>query len=82
MRKLRLLSKAQAPLFVSMAAFTLTACMGGGSSLPGQNPIPTSVLFSEAPTSMSVGTSATILASAIYANAIVTHSLEPVMNLG
>jgi hypothetical protein len=80
MRKLRLLSKAQAPLFVSMAAFTLTACMGGGSSLPGQNPIPTSVLFSEAPTSMSVGTSATILASAIYANAIVTHSLSNTPN--
>ncbi len=73
MRALRSPSKALALLFASLIALALSGCMGGGSSLPGQNPMPTSVLFSGAPNSMPVGTSATLDASAIYANTVVIN---------
>lgn len=70
------------PVSLSVLALTLTACMGGGShSLPGQNPMPTSVLFSGAPASMPVGTSATIDASAIYATTVVINTATNTPNM-
>uniref|UniRef100_E6QKA9 Uncharacterized protein n=1 Tax=mine drainage metagenome TaxID=410659 RepID=E6QKA9_9ZZZZ len=75
------LFKALLPLFASALVLTLTACMGSTPTLPGQNPKPTSVLFSGAPTSMPVGTSATIDASAVYANSVVINPATNTPNM-
>ncbi len=75
LKSLKMLTGLPASLFVSVLAWTLTACMGGKGSapLPGQNPMPTSVLFSTVPSTMGVGTTTTMDASAIYASTVVIN---------